>query len=88
MKNGPYELVVAPEDFPGKKYRGRYCYEHTLVYWKEHGVLPASDETIHHKNGDRRDNDPANLELSSRAEHSRSHALSQARDEHGNYVQE
>lgn len=34
VKNGPYELVIAPEEYPGKKYRGRYAYEHRVNYWR------------------------------------------------------
>ena len=44
MINGDYILVVAPPDYPGVKYRGRYCYEHRLVWWKEHNFLPKDDE--------------------------------------------
>ena len=28
MKNGDYNLVKAPKDFQGIKYRGKYCLEH------------------------------------------------------------
>ena len=77
MRNGNYELVVAPEEYPGKKYRGRYCYEHHLVYWQHTGVVPAKDEVVHHKNDNTRDNRFENLELKKRrrhsAEHSRAH---------------
>lgn len=71
MKNGPYTLVVAPQEFPGKKYRGRYCYEHRLVFWKTNGYLP---ETVHHENTDKRDNEPLNLEGMDRPTHTRLHA--------------
>jgi len=73
MRNGPYELVLAPDDYPGKRYRGRYCYEHHLVFWRAHGVLPGDDETIHHKNGNRRDNRLENLELLKRGAHTAQH---------------
>ena len=75
MKNGPYELIVAPEDFPGKRYRGRYAYEHTVVWWQHTGELPGSDETIHHKNENKRDNRFDNLEKKTRVEHSREHQV-------------
>ena len=73
MKNGPYELVVAPQDYPGMKYRGRYCYEHHLVYWQSHGILPGPGEVIHHINEDRRDNSISNLELMDGGEHTGNH---------------
>ena len=74
MKNGPYELVVAPENYPGKRYRDRYCYEHTLVWWQTTGQVPTSAEVIHHKNGRQRDNRFTNLELKTRVGHSLEHA--------------
>ena len=74
MKNGPYELVIAPDDFPGKKYRDIYCYEHTLVWWINTGVIPKSNEIIHHKQpGNKRDNRFENLELLTNSEHAKLH---------------
>ncbi len=73
MRNGDYELVKAPEDYPGKKYRGRYCYEHHLVWWENTGTIPAEDEILHHRNGKKRDNRYENLELKKNTEHSRYH---------------
>lgn len=74
MKNGPYELVVAPEDYPGFKYRGRYVYEHHLVWWKKTGQLVPDGHVVHHKNGKHRDNRFSNLELKTVADHSSEHA--------------
>jgi len=73
MKNGEYELIVAPKKFPGKLYRGKYAYEHRVVWWKKTGQLPTEEEVIHHKNGDKRDNKFENLELLSRKEHRKLH---------------
>lgn len=73
MKNGNYILVNAPANFPGKKYRNRYCYEHILVYWKTYGVVPDSSQIIHHKDGNTHNNDITNLEMKSRAEHTQKH---------------
>jgi RNase P subunit RPR2 len=69
MKNGPYELVLAPQDYPGKKYRDRYCYEHYLVWWKTTGQVPQKGYEIHHKNGNHRDNKITNLQLLTAKEH-------------------
>lgn len=49
MKNGKYVLIVAPTEYPGTRYRGKYCYEHTYVFWKHTGVLPKKGEIVHHK---------------------------------------
>ena len=73
MRNGDYILVKAPEEFPGKKYRGRYCYEHHLVYWQHYGVVPNSQEIIHHIDENKYNNDISNLELKTRSQHSIEH---------------
>ena len=73
MINGDYILVKAPEDFIGKKYRGRYCYEHHLVYWQHYHIVPKDDEVIHHIDGNKHNNDISNLELISKSEHSANH---------------
>jgi HNH endonuclease len=62
MKNGPYTLVLAPDGYPGKRYRGKYCYEHILVFWQTHGRMPKPGHIVHHANENPRDNDPENLE--------------------------
>jgi hypothetical protein len=74
MKNGPYTLVVAPFEWPGKRYRGRYCYEHHLVFWWATGHILLEDENIHHVNGDKRDNRIENLALKTVFEHKILHA--------------
>lgn len=73
MKNGPYELIIAPGDYPGKKYRDRYCYEHIYVYWTHNGILPPKGHEIHHINGDHRDNRIENLILVTSEEHRNIH---------------
>jgi hypothetical protein len=70
MKNGPYTLVIAPQEYPGKKYRGRYCYEHRLKFWRANGHLP---ETVHHDNEMKRDNEDKNLIGMGKAAHNRLH---------------
>lgn len=62
MRNGEYELIVPPPDYPGKKYRGRYAYEHIVVFWETYGRLPIEGYVVHHKNEHKRDNRPDNLE--------------------------
>jgi len=74
MKNGQYELVKAPDNFPGKKYRGLYCYEHTLVWWLANKTIPLHKECLHHKNHNKRDNRIANLRMRTISTHSSGHA--------------
>ena len=74
MKNGPYELVVAPNGFPGMRYRGRYAYEHIVVFWKVNGFVPKPGFEIHHENGNHRDNRIENLKLVTNKEHRKIHS--------------
>lgn len=73
MKNGPYELVIAPPEYPGKRYRGRYCYKHHLVWWKHTGELPGKGELIHHRNENKMDNRFGNLKKEVKSDHTRHH---------------
>jgi hypothetical protein len=73
MRNGKYELVVAPHDYPGMRYRGRYCYEHILVWWQNAGKIPPKGYEIHHINMDHRDNRFSNLQLVSSSDHRKLH---------------
>lgn len=73
MINGDYIMVVAPDNYPGIKYRGRYCYEHYLVFWQTYGIVPKDDEIIHHKDEDKHHNVPDNLELMKRKDHATLH---------------
>lgn len=73
MKSGEYILVKAPENFPGTLYRGKYCYEHVLVYWQTYGIIPKDNEIIHHKDENKYNNDPDNLELLTTDKHSALH---------------
>lgn len=73
MKNGDYILVIAPDNYPGKKYRNRYCYEHHLIYWQHYGIVPNENEIIHHKDGNKHNNDINNLVLITKKEHDSYH---------------
>jgi hypothetical protein len=73
MKNGPYELVIAPADYPGKKYRGKYIYQHYLIWWQTTGQLVKSGHLIHHQNEQKRDNRFENLQEKERGKHTKDH---------------
>lgn len=79
VRNGPYEFVVAPDDYPGKRYRNKYVYEHQLVWWRHTGTLVPQGHLIHHKNERKRDNRFSNLQLKSRSSHASHHAVLQPR---------
>ena len=69
MINGEYIMVAAPPEYPGKLYRGRYCYEHYLQFWMVHNDLPKNGEIIHHKDGNKHNNNISNLEVMTREAH-------------------
>lgn len=74
MKNGDYSLVVAPEWYKGKRYRGKYCYEHHLVWERQTGCPVPDGCIIHHKDGNKYNNDITNLQLMSAVDHVRMHS--------------
>lgn len=75
MKNGSYNLVVAPEDYPGKRYRDKYCFEHYLVWWENNDYVPMPDDdfVIHHIDGDTHNNNISNLVIMRERDHCRLH---------------
>lgn len=79
MKNGPYEFMFAPESFPGKKYRDKYCYVHTFILWSHTGKIPSKDESIHHINGNKMDNRIENLQLKKIVDHVSEHSHKKGR---------
>ncbi len=74
MKNGDYILIVPPEDYPGKKYRGRYAYEHHVVWWLNTGeVVNTAVYDIHHKDENKHHNVFSNLEKKLKFHHKSGH---------------
>ncbi len=76
MKNGDYILIIPPDNYPGKKYRGRYAYEHRVNWWKQTGKNPDDFPglQIHHKNEDKFDNSEKNLQSIDLVDHAKLHA--------------
>lgn len=63
-----------------------YAYEHQIVAEKMLKRRLRSDEVVHHKNGKRADNRPANLDVTTRSDHARHHvSRPSARDERGRF---
>jgi len=63
----------------------KYAYEHVVVMTTAIGRPLASNEVVHHRNGDRRDNRLENLEILTRSEHMVEHETDRVRDRRGRY---
>ena len=59
---------------------------HRDIMEKKLGRLLRADEEVHHIDGNHFNNDPDNLIILSKSEHSKIHSSWKARDEHGKYV--
>ena len=74
MTNGYVEVWVDPSSqyYPMAGKDG-YVYEHRLVMAQHLGRCLESDEEVHHKNHDKHDNRPENLEIHSKVDHAFGH---------------
>jgi hypothetical protein len=75
MKNGPYILIKPPEDYPGKLYRGKYAYEHQVVWWLHNKEIIKEPFIIHHKDENKHNNTIVNLEKKTRSKHQQEHHI-------------
>lgn len=69
---GGYIKVKIKEDNPyfSMAWDGGYIFEHRLVMARQLGRCLLSEETVHHRNKNRKDNRPENLEILNRNDHS------------------
>lgn len=67
------------------RYNGVRMKFHVVVWLEHKGPIPKGYD-VHHKNGNRLDNDIGNLELVLHSEHSRIHALKRKRDKKGRWA--
>jgi hypothetical protein len=72
---GGYHYTFAPSH-PMTRRGDGYVQTHRLVAW-DHGILqgPNLHLAVHHRDGDKLNNDPANLQAMTAAEHSRLHHI-------------
>jgi hypothetical protein len=62
-----------------------YAYSHVLVWASSGHPMPKPHETLHHRDGNKGNNRLDNLEVISRAEHSRLHAMQRRRRTDGTF---
>jgi hypothetical protein len=81
-----YTALAVPEGHHLRQANG-YAYEHQLVAEAMLGRRLIPGEVVHHRNGNRSDNRPENLEITTRSDHARHHASHpDARDEKGRFI--
>lgn len=77
-----YVRVVAPKDYPGKRYlcgRSFQVLEHHLVWWQHTGELVPDGYNLHHVNEHKKDNRFENLELLTVQQHASHHSGARGR---------
>ena len=80
-----YKYIYKP-NHPKAIKGSRYVAEHRLVLEDKIGRFLTNDEVAHHKNGNKQDNRPENLELMTFSKHSSHHAKERLRNERKEFV--
>lgn len=75
-KGGGYTYARTQPPHPRRNSKGLYP-RHRVIAENEIGRLLEADEVVHHLDGDKTNDSPRNLEVLSRAEHSRQHGTGQ-----------
>lgn len=76
-RGGGYHYVRTQPPHPRRNSNGLYP-RHIVVMENKLGRLLVPGETVHHKDHDKSNDNPDNLEIKTNAQHSRDHALERA----------
>ena len=74
VRSGDYSCVTTDPPHPNPS-MGRYSLEHRIVMENKLQRLLEPNEVVHHKNGNKLDNEISNLQLMTQNEHGKHHAL-------------
>jgi transposase len=66
-------FIKAPKGYKGKVYRSGYILEYRYVMEKKLGRYLSNEEIVHHKDGNKMNNHPDNLEVFTRSTHAKYH---------------
>jgi HNH endonuclease len=66
-------VVIRAEGHPKAKRKGRYVFEHIIVFEQYHKCCLLPWANIHHIDHNRQNNEPSNLEGMTRAQHTKHH---------------
>ena len=67
-------------------YNGKRIRTHRAVAMATLGIVLSADMVVHHKDGNKLNNDPSNLVVMSHSEHSRLHSVEEFRDAKGRFA--
>ena len=68
------KFIIAPDWYKGHRYRGKYALEYRVLAEKIVGRALKPNEIVHHKDGNKRNNNESNLEVMIRNDHNRFHS--------------
>jgi hypothetical protein len=72
-RNGPTKISISTYGYRQYFRENKRIYEHRDIAEQMLGRTLRPNETVHHKNGNKTDNRPDNLEIITRSEHMRLH---------------
>lgn len=84
MHSDGYVMEYAPDHPDANKNKG-YVLQHRLVVERQISRYLLPSEVVHHKNGDKQDNRPENLEIVTRSRHMKHHKAVAPRDNRGRF---